>query len=270
VSEVMLQQTQVSRVMVAYPAFLARFGSFEALAEAPMNEVLEQWQGMGYNRRTLWLRSAAQIVVSEHGGVLPRDPEVLVKLPGIGPNTAGSLAAFAYEEPVVFIETNIRRVFIHHYEELSAGFADINSLGRRTLSVSSVGAVSEPAPAGRELISDIALPSSISDKELLPLIAEALDRERPREWYYALMDYGAALAKKVSNPNRRSKHYVVQSKFEGSVRQIRGEVLRQLLRGPKMADDLKIADGRLGGVLEIMVKEGFVAQKSEKYHIAGK
>jgi A/G-specific adenine glycosylase len=154
-----------------------------------------------------------------------------VKLPGIGPNTAGSLAAFAYNEPVVFIETNIRRGFIHEF------FGD------------------------RE---------GVADAELMPLIAEALDREQPREWYFALMDYGADLAKKVPNPNRRSKHYAVQSKFDGSARQIRGEVLRQLLSSAKSADDLGIDDGRLSAVLGAMVKEGFLTESDGKYRIADK
>ncbi len=231
VSEVMLQQTQVNRVLRAYPAFLARFGGFEALAEAPVADVLEQWQGMGYNRRALWLRKAAQMVVGEYDGVLPRDPGELVKLPGIGANTAGSLAAFAYDAPVVFIETNIRRVFLHEF------FGDREGVG---------------------------------DAELMPLIAAALDREQPREWYWALMDYGADLAKRVVNPNRRSKHYAVQSKFEGSVRQVRGEVLRQLLGGAKAADDLGIDDERLAAVLEAMVEEGFLMLTAGKYRIADK
>jgi A/G-specific adenine glycosylase len=231
VSEVMLQQTQVGRVLAAYPAFLGRFAGFEALAEAPVAAVLEQWQGMGYNRRALWLRKAAQMVVEDYGGVLPHDPAELEKLPGIGSNTAGSVAAFAYEVPVVFIETNIRRVFLHEF------FAD------------------------RE---------GVPDDELQPLIEAALDRERPREWYYALMDYGADLAKGRANPNRRSKHYARQSKFEGSLRQVRGEVLRRLLEGPKTADELGVLDGRLPEVLAALVKEGFVVETAGWYRIKDK
>ncbi len=272
VSEIMLQQTQVGRVLTMYPKFLERFGSFEALAGAPVNEVLLAWQGMGYNRRALWLQRAAQIVVEDFGGVLPRDPVVLERLPGIGANTAGSVAAFAYDVPVVFIETNIRRVFIHHFEELAG---DHNSLGkggdvfsgRRTLSSYSVGAVSEPALAGEESLPDGAPPSTISDKELRPLIEAALDRERPREWYWALMDYGADLAKRVPNPNRRSKHYAVQSRFEGSVRQLRGEVLRRLLERPLTEDELEISDARLPEVLVALEREGFVRREGEKLSI---
>jgi A/G-specific adenine glycosylase len=221
ISEIMLQQTQVARVLVKYPEWLAAFPDFETLAGASVAEVVAAWQGMGYNRRALWLQRSAQTVAHEYGGRLPHDPAVLVTLPGIGPNTAGSIAAFAYEAPMVFIETNIRRVFIHEF------FAD---------------------------------QAEISDAQLRPLIEAALDREHPREWYYALMDYGAALAKQVPNPNRRSKHYNVQSKFEGSLRQIRGEVLRQLLTGPKSKLELTIVDKRLDLVLDALMKEGFIGQ----------
>jgi A/G-specific adenine glycosylase len=228
VSEVMLQQTQVSRVLVKYQAWLEAFPDFEALAAASVADLLAQWQGMGYNRRALWLQRAAQRIVSEHGGVLPRDPAVLVALSGIGPHTAGSIAAFAYDAPTVFIETNIRRVFIHEFFEDREG---------------------------------------VDDKELRPLIEAALDREYPREWYYALMDYGAVLAKQVPNPNRRSKHYAKQSQFEGSLRQIRGEVLRQLLAGPRA--EFEIEDERLPQVLEALLGEGFIVKQSGSYHLPG-
>jgi A/G-specific adenine glycosylase len=231
ISEVMLQQTQVGRVLERYPRWLERFVSFEALAAASVAEVLAAWQGMGYNRRALWLRAAAEQVMSEWDGQLPRDPVQLARLPGVGPNTAGSIAAFAYEVPTVFIETNIRRVFLHEF------------LGDR---------------------------DNVADAELRPLIAAALDREQPRQWYYALMDYGAALAKRVPNPNRRSRHYNVQAKFEGSLRQLRGEVLRQLLAGPVTAAGLAAAvtDERLPAVLVALVAEGFVVATADGYRLA--
>lgn len=190
VSEVMLQQTQVSRVLPKFEVWVKRFPDWQSLAAASLGDALREWQGLGYNRRGRWLHQLAQIVVSEHQGKLPEDPAELVKLPGIGPNTAGSIAAFAFNQPIVFIETNIRRVFIHHF------FAD---------------------------------EEGISDKQLLPLIKESLNPENPREWYYALMDYGAYLSKQVPNPNRRSKHYARQSQFEGSNRQLRAQVLRHIL-----------------------------------------
>jgi A/G-specific adenine glycosylase len=198
VSEIMLQQTQVSRVFERYGRWLGRFPGFGELAGAVTAEVFSEWQGMGYNRRALWLKAAAGMVVADFDGVLPAEPAELVKLPGVGPHTAGSMAAFAYDMPSVFIETNIRRAFIHEF------FAD--------------RPVSE---------------RGISDAELRPLVEAAVkvvaaEGESPREWYWALMDYGSDLAKRVPNPNRRSRHYVVQSKFEGRTRQLRGRVMQQL------------------------------------------
>ena len=219
VSEVMLQQTQVSRVRVKYAEWMRAFPTLESLAAASVAEVIAAWQGLGYNRRGLWLLRAAQQIVNKFGGVLPRDPALLVTLPGIGPNTAGSMAAFAYNEPVVFIETNIRRVFIHEF------FGDGDG---------------------------------IDDKELLPLIEAALDREEPRQWYYALMDYGSWLVKQVPNPNRRSKHHAVQSKFAGSPRQVRGEILRQVLLGPLGRDEMKAIDERAPKLADQLASEGFL------------
>jgi A/G-specific adenine glycosylase len=238
VSEVMLQQTQVSRVLERWGRWLVRWPGFAELAEAPTAEVLAEWQGMGYNRRALWLKAAAGMVMREFGGELPRDPVELMRLPGVGPNTAGSIAAFAYEAPTVFIETNIRRVFLH---EFFGG---------------------DPRYSG-----------NISDHELRPLVAAAVagvvaDRESPREWYWALMDYGSDLVKRVPNPNRRSRHYAVQSKFEGSVRQLRGEVLRQLVLGSKAVGELGVKDGRLSSVLEALEREGFIVRQGDVLMLA--
>ena len=240
----MLQQTGVSRVVNMYPEFLGRFGSFEVLARASVGAVLQQWQGMGYNRRVLWLSQGAKIIAGEFGGELPRDERLLRALPGIGPNTAGSIAAFAYDIPTVFIETNIRRVFIHHFPLLQSGYQGGDDTVR----------------AGQS-------PEVISDNMLLPLIEATVDRQRPREWYYGLMDYGADLAKRVPNPNRRSKHYSVQSTFEGSVRQLQGEVLRQVMKGPITVTELGIKDARLSGVLDALVREGFLICLDKTYSV---
>ena len=115
VSEIMLQQTQVERVTVKYPAFIAAFPDFPSLAGAPLSDVLAVWQGMGYNRRAISLQKCARRVVEEYDTSLPQDPEVLETFPGIGRATAASICAFAFNMPVIFIETNIRRVFIHFF-----------------------------------------------------------------------------------------------------------------------------------------------------------
>lgn len=230
VSEVMLQQTQTQRVAQKFEPFLEAFPSFEKLAKAPQAEVLRMWQGLGYNRRALGLYRSAQILVAEHGGTLPSDPEVLKMLPGIGPATAASLCAFAYNKPTVFIETNVRAVFLHHF-----------------------------FPQQGE----------ISDKQLFPFVQEAVDKENPREWYYALMDYGVMLKKTLPNPSRKSKHHTTQSKFEGSERQIRGMILRYLTQNGKasfdeLCDNAGRDETRVNRNLEALCKEGFV-KKNEHF-----
>lgn len=233
VSEVMLQQTQVDRVRPKYAAFLEAFPDVASLARASPADVLRAWQGLGYNRRALALQAAAARIVAEFGGRVPEDPAVLETMPGIGPATAAAIAAYAFERPTVYIETNVRRVFLHFF------FRD------RT---------------------------GVTDAELRPLVERALDRERPREWYWALMDYGTMLAKTTPNPNRRSAHHAVQSRFEGSARQLRGRVLKALLAsGPLGAAELGAATGagedRLEPVLARLRKEGFVAEDGPIYRI---
>ncbi len=190
VSEIMLQQTQVERVLEKYDEFIKAFPDFPSLARASLRKLITVWQGMGYNRRALALRSLAQTLMNEHHGKLPSDPEDLIALPGIGRYTAGAVAAFAFNQPVLFIDTNIRRVFIHtflHDQE------------------------------------------NIKDEDILPLIQQTIDASDPRTWYNALMDYGAMLKREQINPNRRSAHYQRQSPFENSNRQIRGRILKVLV-----------------------------------------
>lgn len=223
VSEVMLQQTQVSRVAVKYPLFIETFPDFAALAAAPRAVLLAVWQGMGYNRRALNLQKLAQEITGKFCGVLPKDPCLLAELAGIGPTTSCSIAAFAFNRPVVFIETNIRRVFIHYF------------------------------------FSDTAV---VDDRDLLPLISACLLPGNSREWYWALMDLGTSLKSAVQNPNRRSRQYVKQSAFAGSDRQIRGLALKLLLEGSS-ADPAELAKtigtdpNRVTGIFENMRREGF-------------
>lgn len=190
VSEIMLQQTQTSRTVEKYLSFLSYFPTLEILATAPLANVLTQWSGLGYNRRALNLKKTAQIIMTTHHGKVPDDYQTLLSLPGIGPYTAGAVMAFAFNSAEPIIETNIRAAFIYHF-----------------------------------------FPSSvaISDKEIYPLIQDTLDTKNPCEWYWALMDYGAHLKSIHKNPSRKSKHHTKQSTFNGSDRQIRGEILRVIL-----------------------------------------
>jgi A/G-specific adenine glycosylase len=224
VSEVMLQQTQVERVKEKYKRFISRFPDFETLAAATTADVLSAWQGLGYNRRALALRQTAVRVVEDFGGILPEDEKDLQSLPGIGPYTAAAVLAFAFNQPVLLIDTNIRRVFIHCFF--------------------------------RER-------SQVTDREILPLVRETLDRENPREWYNALMDFGWYLGTTIENPNRRSRHYQRQAPFEGSNRQVRGKILHLLVTAGELSREdlcraLDIPASRLETVLGQLEAEGFL------------
>ena len=200
VSEVMLQQTQVVRVDGRWQRWLERFPTVDALASASTADVLEEWQGMGYNRRALSLLAAAR-AVSERGGLIPSEEAALRTLPGIGPATAAGVRAFAFNLPGVYLETNVRTVFLHEFFPEQDG---------------------------------------VSDRELVPLVEACCPSgkfadDTPRSWYYALLDYGAHLKKTEVNPSRRSAGHVRQSRFEGSRRQKRAELVRLLLAHPEGA-----------------------------------
>jgi len=225
VSEIMLQQTQVERVQTFYEKFIKRFPDFFVLAKSKKSDVLRMWQGLGYNRRALALREIAKIVVKKYSGKLPRKREALESLPGVGPYTAGAVRAFAFNKPGIFVETNIRRIFIHFF-----------FTGRR----------------------------NVHDREILPIIEKTLDRENPREWYFSLMDYGAMLgAKTKANPNRRSAHYAKQSKFSGSDREIRGKILRFMLnrkrvRMENLEQIIPQPKERIVKIVTALSREGFL------------
>lgn len=234
VSEIMLQQTQVGRVIPKYQQFLQLFPTVFALAQAPLADVLQAWSGLGYNRRAKFLWQAAQYVQTQCDGVFPQEVADLVALPGVGKNTAGAIATYAFNTPEAFIETNIRTVFIHHF------FADH---------------------------------ADVSDAALLPYITQVLDElgasRTPREWYWALMDYGTYLKQTVGNVSRKSKTYAKQSTFEGSKRQVRGQVLRALAEGPQTTSDLTalVSDDRLSGVLTDLVGERMIFEDDGRYHL---
>ncbi len=240
-SEVMLQQTQVSRVMGRWEQWLETFPTIADLASAPLPPVLELWQGMGYNRRALNLKRCAEEVVAMHDGVVPSDKKALLALPGIGPSTSAGVRVFAFRQPDMYLETNVRAVFIH-----------------------------ELFP-GRE---------SVADKELVSLVEATCPQDaRVRAWYYALLDYGAYLKKTMPNPTRRSKHYTRQSKFEGSHRQKRAYLLRRVIDDALSTEDLardlaqsERASGRqepsveeVRAILDELEREGFVMRRGDAW-----
>jgi A/G-specific adenine glycosylase len=229
VSEIMLQQTQAGRVVPKYEAFIKRWDSAKKLAKAPNSDVLSLWSGLGYNRRALNLKRAAEAVETQFKGVFPKTKEGILALPGVGPYTAGAILAFAFNQPEVMIETNIRSVYIHFY-----------------------------FPKKKK----------VDDKELLSIIERTMDRRNPRNWYAALMDYGAILKATNPNPSRRSKHHAKQSKFKGSLREVRGAVLKLLLKQKKVSErevgalfDAERAEGALRG----LTKDGLIKKVGNSY-----
>lgn len=233
VSEIMLQQTQTQRVIEKYSLFIQRFPTFNTLAHATLQEVLLYWQGLGYNRRGKYLHEIAKIVMQEYKGTLPSDPEILKTLPGIGSATAASICAFAYNAPTVFIETNIRTVFIHFF------FKD---------------------------------KSRIKDSDILPLVAATVPENDARSWYYALMDYGVMLKKSIPNPSRKSAHHTKQSRFEGSDRQIRGKIIKELtcnngLSFDGLCERIEREPQRIIKALEQLINEQFIQFQNSLFSI---
>ena len=291
ISEVMLQQTQVSRVDGRWQRWLERFPTVDALAAAAPSDVLEEWQGLGYNRRALSVHRAAQ-AISEAGGVFPQDPKELVKLPGIGPATAAGICAFAFNLHGVYLETNVRTVFLHELYPQAEGVPDseLVPLVELTCPASVADAVNVVDADSAANVVDADGAANVVDADgaagadtAVDTAANADETElTPRSWYYALLDYGAYLKKTIPNPSRRSKSHVKQSRFEGSHRQKRAELLRVLLahkdEGGAAFETLhqelcqiEVNAGRETldeqvtlGLLEELAKEGF-CQKNDEY-----
>jgi A/G-specific adenine glycosylase len=239
VSEVMLQQTQVVRVEQYFERWLERFPTVDALAAASIADVLEQWQGLGYNRRALMLKRAAEQISADHAGVVPADYDALIACPGIGPATAAGVLAFAFNEPAAYLETNVRTVVLH------------------------------------ELFPDAV---DVSDREVRVIVEEAAELSgtqgiEPRTWNYALLDYGAWLKRTIPNPSRRSKHHTQQSTFEGSRRQKRAALLRLVLDSPglRCEEYAQLSDydhAIVEDILGDLTTEGFLSEAQGRYQVA--
>lgn len=233
VSEVMLQQTQVARVVPKYEAFLAAFPTVEVLASAPLDRLLRVWSGLGYNRRAINLKRAAEMIVAEHGGRVPDTLEGLTALPGIGHATAAQVLAFAFDVGVPFIETNIRSVYLHEF------FGDA---------------------------------TDVPDSAILPIVEATMPAGGAREWFWALLDYGTHLKATLPNPSRRSAHHTRQGRFEGSNRQLRGRLLAALAAqaGPTadaLAGTVRFELERVEAALAALQSEGFVVSEDGRWRI---
>ncbi len=224
----MLQQTGVDRVLPKFKIFVAAYPTFQALAHASSRDILSLWSGLGYNRRALNVLHAAKIIVRDHKGALPKSLESLRELPGVGPYTAAALLAFAWNMPAICIETNIRTVFLHHC-----------------------------FPTRQK----------VRDEEILPLIVATLRGKEPRLFYSALMDYGAHLKKNGVQLNKKNPSYKKQNPFRGSLREARGQVLKELLRGKRSRRILekKIGRARFPSALTSLMREGIVRRERGSY-----
>lgn len=231
VSELMLQQTQVPRVVPKFEAFIAAFPDEKALAAATLADVLKLWQGLGYNRRAKFLHQAAQMIVNEFDGAFPETPEDILRLPGVGKNTAGAILAYAFNQPAIYVETNVRTVYIHRF--FTDNFA-------------------------------------VDDKQIIELLETTIDRENPRAFYQNLMDYGSWLKAQGVRNISQSKHYKKQSPLKGSVREVRGQIIAALAAGAMSEDDLRqhaAADERFESALEGLLKDGLVEYSRGRFRL---
>lgn len=229
VSEIMLQQTQVDRVVPKFETFITAFPTVESLAAASLADVLRLWSGLGYNRRAKYLHDAAKQINTLE--IFPQTTKDLQMLPGIGKNTAGAIMAYSFNKPSVFIETNVRTVYLHHF-----------------------------FPDG----------DKVADRQIEELLERTVNPKHPREFYWALMDYGAWLKRQGVGRIQQSKHYKKQSPLKGSVREVRGEIVRQLSRMDSAESELRQqlpADERFIPALEGLIKDGLVARQSGKLHL---
>lgn len=236
----MLQQTQAARVVPAFARFLARFPTVASLARAPRTDVVRAWTGLGYNRRAVALSESARAIVADHGGRVPRDPDALRSLPGVGPYTAAAVASLAFGAPVAAVDTNMRRI-----------------VARVRL--------------GREA-------DDIGPRFLRELAEAWLDRDDPGEWNQALMDLGREVCRPRPRcqvcPLESACRFRAegatpgpprgrQGRFEGSSRQVRGAVVRALVGRRSatlrtLADETGFPAGRVRDVFGGLVRDGLV------------
>lgn len=226
VAEIMLQQTQVDRVIPKYLAWISRWPTWKSLAQATNRELLAAWSGLGYNRRALFLGQMARIITDELHGCLPDHPDELRKLPGIGPYTAKAILIFAFNQPLATIDTNIRRVLLYEF----------------------------------------GLPVSTPAADLEALALRLVPKKRSRNWHNALMDYSRmALPRRMVEIPPASR----QSKFEGSLRQIRGEIIRQLvsrhsITADRLAKLTTRSEADVASAIEAMVREGVINRRGNR------
>lgn len=242
VSEIMLQQTQIPRVIPKYKEWMRAFPTIHALAKTPFPEVVAIWKGLGYNRRTRYLKTAAEKIVKEYNGKIPEDLKLLQALPGIGHYTARAITCFSHGACEPFLDTNIRRVFIEFFAKNK---------------------------------------KRVSDDFLLQHLKRVEPKTKKREWYLALMDYGReALGKTRDNPNKKSVSYAKQSPFKGSRRYVRAKIISLLVSNPKGLSFKKIKKAiakdpqnaphkkEMSAILNSLVKEKLIEKRGGLFSIS--
>ena len=234
VSEIMLQQTQVGRVLNFYDKFLNTFPTFSSLATADNKTLFELWNGLGYWKRALNLRKIAEIIQLKYEGVFPSDIDTLKTLPGVGEYTSAALKCFIYNYPVAFVETNIRKVINHFFFNGS---------------------------------------DNVSDKEIYRIADLVLDRDNPREWNYSLMDYGSSeFRSKKTTKNDKKESFVFSNRFYRGelIRFItqKGEVSRDEIHILlNTISENKITNSRVSSILESLIKDQLISNKKDRYYI---
>lgn len=232
VSEFMLQQTQVSRVINYFNSFIEKLPTFKALSQAPQSAILESWSGLGYNRRAMYLHQGAKIITEQYKEFIPDSVKILKKIKGIGEYTASALVTYSYNRPTLFVETNIRTVCFSIFEQY---FSE----------------------------------EKISDKQLIELIEQIIDKENPREWYYAMMDLGTELKKILPKAHlKKSSSYQKQSLFVGSMRAIRGKIIKILTNNNQQKVirkelELLCNDQRADSCITNLIKEGLIEEQED-------
>lgn len=234
VSEVMLQQTQVSRVIDKYLLFIKKFPTIEALAHSSLHDVLLVWQGLGYNRRAKYLVECARVIVEQYDGIVPDTLEQLQNLTGLGKATAASVGIFAYNKPYIYIETNVRTVYIYTFFDKQV---------------------------------------NITDAMIVPLLKQTMDTKNPKKFYNALMDCGTHI-KQHYNFSRHSAHYTVQTPYVTSLRKVRGDIIHYLVacggtKKEEMMRDIGVGTATIEKALDALCSEGLVCEEKGIYKICG-
>ena len=234
VSEVMLQQTQAKRVAPFFNRWMKQFPTAKTLAHAPLRKILRAWNGLGYNRRALHLKRASEMIVQEYEGAIPPNLSKIDALPGVGPYTAGAIGVFAFRISSAFIETNIRTVYLHFFFQ------------------------------GR---------ANVFDDEILGVIEKTLPKKNARAWYNALMDYGAMLKETTGNLNMHGARYTKQSRFKGSRRELRGEIIRRVSSGAEVtAQQFEKWQSKYDAaeILRELIFEGFLKKDGKVFKLTSR